>query len=138
MVRSSPHAGPPRTADERLLILRPHILDGVSLASIAEQTGISTRSLTRWLATYRSSGPDALGVARRSDSGTHRLDPELVAFIEGTALGSPPPSITTITRRAAKVAAHKGWKPAPYAVVRAIVAAIEPDLTTLEIRILGE
>ncbi|MEI2729172.1 MAG: Mu transposase C-terminal domain-containing protein [Candidatus Nanopelagicales bacterium] len=131
MVRSSPHAGPPRTADERLLILRPHILDGVSLASIAEQTGISTRSLTRWLATYRSSGPDALGVARRSDSGTHRLDPELVAFIEGTALGSPPPSITTITRRAAKVAAHKGWKPASYAVVRAIVAAIEPDLTTL-------
>lgn len=132
MVRdASPDAGLPRTADERLLILRPHIQDGVSLASIAEQTGISTRTLTRWLATYRSGGRDALGLARRSDSGTHRLDPELVGFIEGTALGTPPPSITTITRRAAKVAEHNGWKPASYAVVRAIVAAIPPDMAAL-------
>lgn len=124
-------AGPRRTADDRLDALRPHIEDGRSLESICDQTGISTRTLKRWLAAYRRSGRAGLTPAARSDKGTHRLDPELVSFIEGTTLTRPPPSIATITRRAVAVAAHNGWQPPSYAVVRDIAAAIPPDVATM-------
>lgn len=128
---SSRDAGPPRTAEERLRVLLPHIQDGETLERIAARSGISTRTLKRWLAAYRRDGLTGLRTVTRSDKGVRRLDPELVAFIEGSALATPPPSIATIARRAAKVADHHGWPRPSYAVVRDIVTAIPPDMTVM-------
>ena len=58
-------------------LLRRHIEHGESLASLADQAGISVRSAYKWLARYRAGGAAAL-VDRRSVRRTQRrtLDPQ--------------------------------------------------------------
>ncbi|MFD5330009.1 helix-turn-helix domain-containing protein, partial [Streptomyces sp. NPDC127092] len=41
-------------------ILRLHIEDGIPLASLARETGIGTRTLSRWHSAYRAGGVAAL------------------------------------------------------------------------------
>ena len=65
------------TALGRERLVRRHIDDGVALAALAAQAGISLRTAYKWLARYREGGPTAL-VDRRSVRHTQRrtLDPQ--------------------------------------------------------------
>jgi putative transposase len=54
-----------------------------------------------------------------------------VRLIEGMALQRPRPSLAVITRRAARVAAERGWVPVSYTTVRSIVTALDPAMLTL-------
>lgn len=112
-------------------VIAPHLHDHLPLPAVAAQAGIPLRTAQRWLARYR--GQDLAGLARagRSDRGRRRIQPELVALIEGLALRRPPPRITTIHRRAGEVAAARGWAAPAYATVHAIVTSLDPGLVTL-------
>ena len=59
------------TALGRERLVRRHIDDGVALAALAAQAGISLRTAYKWLARYREGGPTAL-VDRRSVRHTQR------------------------------------------------------------------
>ncbi|GLU61389.1 hypothetical protein Pure05_39000 [Paenarthrobacter ureafaciens] len=119
------------TGEERWRVLRLHVEDQIPLAALARETGISTRTLQRWLRLYRAGGASALDLGPRADAGTRRIDPEMVRFIEGLALTKPRPSMATLHRLAATEADRKGALAPSYSVVREIVQALDPALVTL-------
>ncbi|MEV0163395.1 Mu transposase C-terminal domain-containing protein [Nonomuraea fuscirosea] len=116
---------------ERYRILRPHLDDGVPLARVAAHAGRPYRTLQRWLADYRRDGLAGLARHPRRDAGTRRLPGELQLLIEGLALQRPAPSVATIHRQVATVAAEQNWPVPSYATVYAIVRGLDPALTVL-------
>lgn len=112
-------------------ILRLHVEDGIPLASLARETGIGERTLSRWHSLYRAGGISALERSQRADAGTRRAAPELVAFVEHLALTRPRPSIATLHRLTAAEAARRDEKAPSYATVRSIVQALDPGMVTL-------
>lgn len=112
-------------------ILRLHVEDGIPLASLARETGVGERTLSRWHSLYRTGGISALERAQRADAGVRRAAPELVAFVEHLALTKPRPSIATLHRLAATEAARRGVSTPSYATVRSIVRALDPGMVTL-------
>jgi putative transposase len=119
------------TGDERWRVLRLHVEDQIPLAALARETGISTRTLQRWLRLYRAGGASALDLGPRADAGTRRIDPGVVRFIEGLGLTKPRPSMATLHRLAAAEAGRRGAQAPSYSVVRKIVQALDPALVTL-------
>ena len=120
-----------RRSSDRWEILRRHVQDGVPFTQLSLETGVGVRTLERWHAAVRHHGPAGLEAAGRSDRGTRRAVPDLVALVEGLALLRPRRSTATITRAAARVAVDRGWKPLSYSVVRDIVASLDPPAVTL-------
>ncbi len=114
-----------------MVVLRPYLEDGVPVAQLAEQAGVSIRTARRWLAAYRAGGPAALARSPRSDIGRRRLRPELVAAVEGLALRRPPPKLAHLHRQAARIAVEQGWAAPSYSAIRSLVAGLDPGLTTL-------
>ncbi|MBP2371753.1 Mu transposase C-terminal domain-containing protein [Pseudonocardia parietis] len=115
----------------RFAVLRPHLDDGVALTAAARHAGVPVRTAQRWLARYREAG--LAGLARRSrvDRGRRRVPEQLVTLIEGMALRIPRPSAATIHRTIRAMAGEHGWPVPSYATVYAIVADLDPALTTL-------
>jgi putative transposase len=125
------------TAMARYGVLARHLHEGVPLARVAaEQTdsGVTYRTLQRWLAAYRRGGLEALARSGRRDKGLRRFPDELVALIEGLALSRPRPSVTTIHRQAESVAAARGWPVPTYWTVYKIVTCLDPALVTLGVQ----
>ena len=112
-------------------ILRLHVEDGIPLASLARETGVGERTLSRWHSLYRTGGISALERAQRADAGVRRTAPDLVAFVEHLALTRPRPSIATLHRLAAAEAARRGVSTPSYATVRSVVQALDPGMVTL-------
>jgi len=86
-------------------VLRPHVEDGVPLVQAARDAGVAPRTAQRWLAAFRTGGLIALGRQSRADAGRLRTRAELVEVVQGLALTQPRPSVATITRRTAALAA---------------------------------
>lgn len=119
------------TAMARFAALRPTIEDGVPLTRAAADAGVALRTAQRWLSAYRASGLVALAPPVRSDRGSRRAHPGLVAFVEGLALRRPAPSIAHVHRRTAQLADENGWPAPSYATVRQIIRGLDPGLMTL-------
>jgi transposase len=114
----------------RFQVLLPHLDDGVPLARAAAEADVPLRTAQRWLQRYRAGGLG--GLARSPCTSAGRLtDAPLVKVIEGMALRKPRPSLASITRRAAGIAAAQGSNPVCYSTVRAIVGSLNPAMLTL-------
>jgi len=100
-------------------------------AHIAQQLGVTVRTLQRWVRRYHTQGLSGLVRTPRADAGRRRLPPDLQRFIEGLALRIPPPSVASIHRWAADVARDRGWAVPSYDCVHDIVRALDPALVTL-------
>jgi len=112
-------------------VLRPHVEDGIPLSRAARDAGVAPRTAQRWLAAFRTGGLAALGRQPRADAGRLRTQTELVEVVQGLALTRPRPSVATITRKTAVLAAERGWAAPSYGTVREIVAAVDPHLLSL-------
>lgn len=117
-------------AMRRWQVLAPHLEDGVPLTRAALQAGVPLRSARRWLQRYRTAGLQGLVRAPRQATG-RKTDAQLVRAIEAMALGKPRPSLASITRRAAELAAVQGLSPVSYTTVRDIVNGLGPAMLTL-------
>ena len=115
----------------RMTVLRRHLHDGVPLTGIAADTGVSLRTLQRWLARYLVDGPTGLGRPQRPETGTRTFPKQMVELIEGMALTKPPDSIATIHRRISRLADERGWRAPSYGSVRDVVRRIDPAMLTL-------
>lgn len=115
----------------RLALLRPHVDDQVPLTQLAAAQGRPLRTLQRWTAAYRRAGLAGLARTPRRDHGTRRLPPPLVHLIEGLALRSPRPTAAAVHRRVVAVAQDQRWPIPSYSTVYAIIAQLDPALTTL-------
>lgn len=115
----------------RWRVLRLHVEDGIPLAVLARETGIGLRTLSRWLARYRSNGIEGLEPRRRSDAGHRRTPSELVRFVEHLALTRPRPSIAALHRLTVKEARRLAVAAPSYATVRDIAGSLDPAMVTL-------
>jgi putative transposase len=82
---------------------------------IAAERGLARRSLERWLWRYRRRGLAGLARFRRAPTAPADLPEDLVALVEGLALGRPPPSLAQIHRQVARLAGERGVLPPSYA-----------------------
>lgn len=67
---------------QRWRILRLHVEDGISLTTLARDTGTGLRTLQRWHQLYKTGGIAALEPRPRRDTGSRRTPAELVTFLE--------------------------------------------------------
>ncbi|MEQ8701112.1 MAG: Mu transposase C-terminal domain-containing protein, partial [Bauldia litoralis] len=118
-------------AMRRFTLLRPHLIEGVSLAETARAAGRPLRTLQHWLARYRRNGLVGLARSRRSDAGRRRVPSELVGLVEGLALQKPRLSAAAIPRRVTAIAKERDWPVPSYAAIHAMVRDVDPALMTL-------
>ena len=119
-------------AFEHFKVIRPFLEDGVPLPSLAQQHGISLRTVQHWLKQYQQGGLFALCRKPRSDRGARRvLSHESVQLIEALVLQKPKLSIAAIARKVAEIAKQQGIQAPAYDLVHDIVRQMDPALLTL-------
>ncbi|WP_299794271.1 Mu transposase C-terminal domain-containing protein [uncultured Marivita sp.] len=118
-------------AMRRFAVLKPHLEDGVSLATAARIADVPIRTAQRWLAHYRAFGLKGLERQRRSDAETRKLPHELVRLIEGLVLRKPRLSCAAIHRRVTAMARVQDWRIPTYSTVYSIIRALDPAMVTL-------
>ncbi len=117
---------------ERFHLLRPTIEDGAPLTTVAREAGVSLRTAQRWMAAYEREGLAGLRRRSRSDRGNcHKLSEQLERVIEGLALKKPKPSMASVQRQAAEIAARYGWPTPSYRQVRGVVGRIDKGMLKL-------
>lgn len=106
------------TAITRYRHIQRHIEENIPLAQLVESSGVSERTLRRWLSTYRKDGIEGLARQPRNDRGKRRkLNPDLENMIRNQASKRPRPPLTVIHRRIAATAKEKGIPAPSYALV---------------------
>lgn len=120
-----------KQAMTRFAVLQPHLEQDVALAHAARHAGVATRTAQRWLSRCRANGLAGLVRPVRRDAGNRKLPADFTRLIEGMALRKPRPSVATIHRQAAKIAAEQNVAAPSYATVHAIIHNLDPALTTL-------
>jgi putative transposase len=116
----------------RFRVLQPHVENGVPLATVAREAGVSLRTAQRWISRYRQGGLRSLARLNRADRGTRRaISPELIEFVEGRALARPPLPISAIYRETKQIAARRGEPVPSEDTVFRVVRSIAPGLTAL-------
>lgn len=117
---------------QRFALLRPCLLEGVSVAEVARSHHVPLGSVQRWVQRYRQEGLVGLAHRRRSDRGVRRsMSLECVHLIEGLALQRPRRSVAQIHRDVCALAKQRGWPKVHYGSVYAIVRGIDPALQVL-------
>ena len=121
-----------KLALERFRLLEPHLQNGRELRSVSEGSGVTFRTLQRWVANYKRQGLAGLVRKERTDVGERRTtSPRMREAIEGLALEKPPLPLSSVHRQGKQFAQMIG-EPAPtYWVVRDIVRSLPSDLRTL-------
>lgn len=117
---------------ERFRLLEPHLQNGRELRSVSEGSGVTFRTLQRWVANYKRQGLAGLVRKERTDVGERRTtSSRMREAIEGLALEKPPLPLSSVHRQAKQFAQMIG-EPAPtYWIVRDIVRSLPSDLRTL-------
>ncbi len=115
----------------RFHALRPFLENGVPLAQIALQHGITLRTARRWVRQYRSDGLAGLGRKVRADKNQRRMSASLQHLIEGLALQNPRPSAAAVYRRVVTAAAQIKEPLPSYRTVCALIRQLDPALTTM-------
>jgi putative transposase len=117
---------------QRFALLRPCLLESVSVAEVARSHHLPLGSVQRWVQRYRQEGLVGLAHRRRSDRGVRRsMSLECVHLIEGLALQRPRRSVAQIHRDISVLAKQRGWPEVRYGSVYAIVRGIDPALQVL-------
>jgi putative transposase len=116
----------------RFRLLAPHLEGGRELRSVATGSGVSFRTLQRWVAQYRKSGLAALARKSRTDRGERRaVSPRIRDVIEGLALERPPLPITSVFRQVRQFAQVTGEPSPSYWMVYDLVRQLPASLLTL-------
>lgn len=119
----------------RFRMIQPYLENQVALSAIAEEHQVSVRALKYWIKAYRVSGLVGLERKSRRDKGTFKnVDETLKKVIEALALQKPPLPISTIHRKAEKIAQNQQWKIPSYLVVRNIIQQIDPGMKMLALQ----
>src|SRR5699024_539551 len=127
------HQAREETAATRWNVLARHINGGQTLVELADESGVGLRTLQRWKNAYANDG--IAGLLPAAPAGREsRIHPQLVAFIERSALQTPVQSIAQIYRESSTAAKKNGWLGISYSSVRSIVQNLDPSLRTLALQ----
>lgn len=121
---------PDDIAVARWMVLREHVENGSPLTTLANEHGISLRTLQRWHKAYKLHGHAGLEPAPVPKRG-RKSPTELLTLIEGLALVKPRKTTAAIHQQANEVAAQQGWPTVSYSTVRSITSTMDPGMLTL-------
>jgi putative transposase len=94
-------------------LLKRHFDKGVSVRALAEEAGISERTIYRAIRAFRKDGISGLQREPRADKGKRRgVSDEVKEAIEGLCLRQPKPPVAWVHRHVAEACQQKGL-PAP-------------------------
>jgi putative transposase len=114
-----------KLALERFRLLEPHLQNGRELRSVSEGSGVTFRTLQRWVANYKRQGLAGLVRKERTDVGERRtVSPRLREAIEGLALEKPPLPLSSVHRQAKQFAQMIGEPSPSYWIVRVTSCAV--------------
>ncbi|HAT9262581.1 TPA: DDE-type integrase/transposase/recombinase [Legionella pneumophila subsp. pneumophila] len=123
---------PRKEAIDKFQIIHPYLNKTSTLISISKTTGVSIRSLHRWVNQYHKNGLEGLKSKPRKDKGCYRVLPEnIVQMIEGMALQKPKRTVTSIHRQITIYAQNNKLPIPSYSFVSKIINEISPDLISL-------
>ncbi len=109
----------------RYRVIEAHLADGEELRSAVEQSGVSFRTLQRWVALYRKQGLASLVRQSRTDRGGRRaVAAALQAVIEGLGLEKLSIPISSIYRQVCEFARQSGQQAPSYGTVYSLVCAL--------------
>lgn len=121
-----------KSAVDKFEIIRPHLEESVPLPKIAKNQTITSRTLKRWVKSYRENGLAGLERKERSDKGERpTITKELAELVEALVLKKPPISLAAIHRKVVKVAKQKGITEPSYRVIWLTAKQIDPALILL-------
>lgn len=121
-----------KSAFGKYKVIQSYLEDKMTLTTIAKETGISIRSLHRWVHQYKTNGLDGLQSKSRDDKGCYReLSENLIHAIEGLALQKPKRTVATIHRQISRHTQDNNLPIPSYAVVSKIINNISPALISL-------
>lgn len=119
-------------ASRRYRALKPHVENGVPLATAAASSQVPLRTASRWLSRYRAHGLVGLARDPRADRGVLRAaSSTCVQLIEGLALQQPPLSVSAMRREVADWARANGERAPSRNTVRRIVERMAPAVLTM-------
>jgi len=113
-------------------ILRRHFDEGISIRQLAEETGMSERTLYRDIRLFREQGVHGLNRNPRADRGKRRkITSEVEKAIEGLCLQAPKPPVAWVCRQIAESCRQKGLAAPCYGVVLNVYHRLDQRLKTL-------
>ncbi|WP_429664648.1 helix-turn-helix domain containing protein [Bacillus gobiensis] len=109
-------------------IIKPHILEQISIRHISEEKNIPIRTLQLWVQKYNSHGLKGLVRKERSDIGNLRISKEVTDEIERLILSNRRSSVTSIHRKICEYCEKKKIEKPSYTQVYPIAKFISPAL----------
>lgn len=132
--RMSKSKGAPANRDALSIfrLLKRHFDKGVSIRTLAFESGVSERTLYRAIRSFREEGISGLKRPVRADKGRRRkVSEEVRAAIEGLCLKENKPTIAWVQRQVAEVCRDKQLPVPSYSVVLDIYHKLDPRLKVL-------
>ncbi|MGM0875397.1 MAG: Mu transposase C-terminal domain-containing protein [Bacillota bacterium] len=112
-------------------IIKPHILEQISIRHISKEKNIPIRTLQLWVQKYNNYGLKGLVRKERSDIGKLRISKEVTDEIERLILSNRRSSVTSTHRKICEYCEQKKIEKPSYTQVYTIAKSISPALKKL-------
>nr|WP_257644696.1 DDE-type integrase/transposase/recombinase [Listeria monocytogenes] len=118
-------------AMEKYRLIEPYINREKNLKTIAEESGVSKRTLHYWVSKYQQFGLIGLIRKSRTDSGIFKVENEVQEEIKNLILSHKKNSVTSIHRKICETCKKNNWKQPSYYQVYAISKSLSIGLKKL-------
>ncbi len=118
-------------AMEKYRLIEPYINREKNLKAIAEESGVSKRTLHYWVSKYQQFGLIGLIRKSRTDSGIFKVENEVQEEIKNLILSHKRNSVTSIHRKICETCKKNNWKQPSYYQVYAISKSLSQGLKKL-------
>ncbi len=115
-------------AMEKYRLIEPYINREKNLKAIAEESGVSKRTLHYWVSKYQQFGLIGLIRKSRTDSGIFKVENEVQEEIKNLILSHKRNSVTSIHRKICETCKKNNWKQPSYYQVYAISKSLSQGL----------
>ena len=118
-------------AMDKYWLIAPYLNQEKTLKAIAEETGITKRTLHNWINKYNHFGLRGLIRKGRTDSGDFKVENNVLEEIKNLIFNHRRNSVSSIHRKICEVCKKKNWKQPSYYQVYSISKSLSPSLKKL-------
>lgn len=118
-------------AMDKYRLIAPYLNREKSLRSVAEESGVSKRTLQYWVSQYTQFGLVGLIRKRRRDSGIFKVEKEVQEEIKNLILNHKRNSVTSIHRKICETCKKNNWEQPSYYQVYVISRSLSSGLKKL-------
>lgn len=112
-------------------LIAPYLNHEKNLKTIAQESGVSKRTLQYWISKYQQFGLIGLIRKNRTDSGIFKVEKEVQEEIKNLILSHKRNSVTSIHRKICEICKKNKWKQPSYYQVYTISKSLSPGLKKL-------